>query len=511
MRSHLLHAWLGCIPLSLAASLPVSGQSPNNGTQGLLTCLNASQVPFLVPSSTNWTSHTTTYNARLQYTPAAVLLPTTPQHISSGVICAAQNGIPVQAKSGGHSYGSFSMGGRDGILVVDLENLNDITVDRSTGIAVVGAGVRIGNLALAVYEQGRRALAHGTCPGVGVGGHFTHGGFGYASRAFGLAMDQIIGLDVVLANGSFIRADQREHSDVFWALRGAADSLAIITTFHLQTAPAPPRVVQFRFSFPRALSSVSSAVAAFRGVQDFASLSPSVDRNLGLGVTIADNAAAFVVHGTYLGGIAAFNRTVAPALLASVPFAADRYDSSVEEVGWIASLTHLSGYDTLSVPLRGYDGRDNFFAKSVTTVKPFSEAALKRFFGFVLGSGVGNAPPVGWFSIFDLHGGPGSAIGRRDGGFAAYGGYGDLWVVQNYGFVGVERPFPNAGMRFMNSLNDALALETPGYGAYPNYVDPSYSRDEALRRYYGDATLARLNALKEVLDPGNVFSNPQSI
>ena len=204
---------LGCIALSATVSL---GQALS-GTQGLLECLAARKVPFLVPSSgAAWASHATTYNARLQYTPAAILVPTTTQQISEGVVCAGQNGVPVQAKSGGHSYASFSAGGRDGVLVVDLENLNGIALDRSTNIAAVGAGVRIGNLALGVYQQGRRALAHGTCPGVGVGGHFTHGGFGYASRAFGLAMDQIVALDVVLANGSFVRADERVNPDVYW-------------------------------------------------------------------------------------------------------------------------------------------------------------------------------------------------------------------------------------------------------------------------------------------------------
>jgi len=186
-------------------------------------------------------------------------------------------------------------------------------------------------------------------------------------------------------------------------------------------------------------------VATFRGVQDFALSTTSgiIDRNLGLGVTIADNAASFVVHGIYMGSIATFNATVLPALLRSIPFPPSPKpgDSLVEETGWIASLTRVSGFSTLAVPLTaaGYGEyapppRDNFFAKSVTTGKPFSEAALRRFFGFVLDEGVGRAAPVGWFSIVDLYGGSGSAVGRRDEGFAAYGGYGDLWVVQNCEF-----------------------------------------------------------------------------
>jgi len=202
-------------------------------------------------------------------------------------------------------------------------------------------------------------------------------------------------------------------------------------TFHLQTSPAPARVVQWEFSFPRALASVSAAVSAFRGVQDFALSAAVIDRNSGLGVTIADNAASFVVHGVYMGSIAAFRDTIAPALLARVPFAHDPKGSAVQELGWIASLTRMAGSAALAVPLAGYGARDNLFAKSVTTPRPFSEAALRRFFSFVLANGVGDAAPVGWFSIIDLYGGPDSAISTRDESFAAYSGYRDLWVVQN--------------------------------------------------------------------------------
>ena len=76
-------------------------------------------------------------------------------------------------------------------MVIDLEGFQNITLDATTQIAKVGGGVRLGNLALAIYNQGQRALPHGTCPGVGVGGHATHGGFGYSSRAWGLTLDTI--------------------------------------------------------------------------------------------------------------------------------------------------------------------------------------------------------------------------------------------------------------------------------------------------------------------------------
>jgi FAD/FMN-containing dehydrogenase len=124
-------------------------------------------------------------------------------------------------------------------------------------VATVGAGVRLGNLALEVFAQGRRALPHGVCPGVGIGGHFTHGGYGYQSRLWGLALDSIVALDVVLANGSYITASEKEHPDIFYAMRGAADSFGIITYFYLQTHPAPSSVVTFAANIPAVFDSSS--------------------------------------------------------------------------------------------------------------------------------------------------------------------------------------------------------------------------------------------------------------
>lgn len=71
---------------------------------------------------------------------------------------------------------SFSLGGQNGSIVIDLSAFTNISVDAS-GIAQVGAGARLGNLALGIYNQSRRALPHGVCPGVGVGGHASHGGY----------------------------------------------------------------------------------------------------------------------------------------------------------------------------------------------------------------------------------------------------------------------------------------------------------------------------------------------
>lgn len=91
-------------------------------------------------------------------------------------------------------------------------------MDSSTGIASIDTGLRLGDIALALNaaEGGSRALPHGTCPTVGIGGHAGHGGFGYTSRMWGLSLDTIVKMDVALADGSLVTASKDENPDLFW-------------------------------------------------------------------------------------------------------------------------------------------------------------------------------------------------------------------------------------------------------------------------------------------------------
>lgn len=198
----------------------------------------------------------------------------------------------------------------------------------------------------------------------------------------------------------------------------------------MQTSPAPKTVINFSYSFPDALTSVSKAVATFKGIQRFALNASVINRNIAFGVVIGGNASSYTVRGTYFGSFASYNKTIVPALLRQVPFPPSNA-STVEETDWITSLIQLGGAPNLTVPLHGYSDRDNFYAKSVTTTEPFKDKALEQFFTFAYTAGRGKFSPVDWFSIINLYGGPDSAIGRYNENFAAYAGYDDLWVVQN--------------------------------------------------------------------------------
>lgn len=94
-------------------------------------CLQAKKVPYSVKGSSNWAALTTPYNLRLSYQPAVVTIPETPEQVEFSVTCAAASNLKVQAKGGGHSYASFSSGGQDGSVIIDMEKFSSISVDQS--------------------------------------------------------------------------------------------------------------------------------------------------------------------------------------------------------------------------------------------------------------------------------------------------------------------------------------------------------------------------------------------
>lgn len=439
------------------------------------------------------------YNLRLPYKPAVVVLPTTNQHVQDAVVCGGQAGLKIQAKSGGHSYASFSSGGKDGAMMISLQSFQNVQLDKSSGVAQVGGGLRLGNLADAIYTQGQAALSHGTCPGVGIGGHFTHGGYSHTSRNYGLAMDQIIAVDVVTADGKLVKATSSSNADLYWAVRGAAESFGIVTNFYLQTRPAPSSLVYFQFDLDGVFDTKAKFTNTFLHLQDVAKNASVVDSKVSFGVYL-DGYGTYSLSGAYFGSLDDFNSKVRPELLRTLPSSSN---TVVQSLNWYDFLVKTSGATTLKTPTTGYDEHDNFFAKSVTVPESdgLKQATMNKLFDYLQTAG-----DVEYFVIINLYGGPGSAINSKDSNFAAYSDRNSLWVLQNYGYTANS-------VNFINGINNAIisAQSQTKFGAYLNYVDPTYSAATAHQMYYSDAVYSRLATLKKQFDPQNVFSNPQSI
>ncbi|KAF1961556.1 FAD-binding domain-containing protein [Byssothecium circinans] len=465
-------------------------------------CLGDKNVPVRWENSPDFSELAEPFNLRLAYKPKVIVLPSKDQHVQDAVKCANECGFKVQARSGGHSYASYSSGGKDGSVVINLQGLHNITLDTSTNIAKVGGGVRLGNLAQAVWDQGRRGISHGTCPGVGVGGHFTHGGYGHTSRNWGIALDHIVGLDVVLADGSLVKADSTTNQDLFWALRGAADSFGIITNFYLRTNPAPESVTYFSFRWgDKLFGKKDDFTGTFLHLQEVSLNKSIIDNRISYGIFL-DGVSTFNLGGTFFGSPEEFNKAILPEITRSVPAP---NNIVVEAYDWIGYLKLMSDVNSIEVPLEGYDEHDTFFAKSITVPElggGLTKTAVDSFYTYIA-----KGAPIPYFVIINLYGGPGSAINTKDTKFAAYNDRDSLWVFQNYGSSGSQQ-----GVKWINGINDAIIKAQPQthFGAYLNYVDPTYSAETAHELYYGKELTTKLEALKDKYDPKSTFWNPQT-
>ncbi|KAL2860995.1 uncharacterized protein BJX67DRAFT_375679 [Aspergillus lucknowensis] len=189
------------------------------------------------------------YNLNLPVTPVAVTDPQSADEIAAVVKCASDYDYKVQARSGGHSFANYGLGGQNRDIVVNMKHFSQFSMDESTFIATIGPGITLGDLDLELYNAGNRAMAHGICPSIRTGDHLAMGGLGPTVRQWGLALDHVDEFEVVLANSSIVRASETQNPDVLFAIKRAAASFGIVTEFKVRTEQARGLAVQYSYTF----------------------------------------------------------------------------------------------------------------------------------------------------------------------------------------------------------------------------------------------------------------------
>jgi FAD/FMN-containing dehydrogenase len=173
--------------------------------------------------------------------PAAVLFAETEQDVVAGVRLARHQGWQVAVRAGGHSWAQWSV--RDGALLIDLGAMKEMAYDEKTGIVSVTPSIKGGEELDPFLAERGRFFNGGHCPTVGLGGFLLQGGQGWNARGWGWGAERVVAIDVVTADGELVRADATQHSDLYWAARGAGPGFfGVVTRFHLQTRPRPPQI-----------------------------------------------------------------------------------------------------------------------------------------------------------------------------------------------------------------------------------------------------------------------------
>jgi FAD/FMN-containing dehydrogenase len=180
--------------------------------------------------------------------PAGVLLAATEADVVAGVRLARERGLKVSVRAGGHSWAAWSL--RDDALLIDLGAMREMTFDADSGLATASPAVK-GGAELTPFLTGHgRTFTGGHCPGVGLGGFLLQGGQGWNSRRHGWACENVVGIDVVTADGELVHADSDQNADLLWAARGAGPGFfGVITRFHLRTFPRPAAMTQDTWMF----------------------------------------------------------------------------------------------------------------------------------------------------------------------------------------------------------------------------------------------------------------------
>ncbi len=190
--------------------------------------------PLIGPGDDGYDAARTVYNAMIDRKPGLVARCTSVADVIAAVNFARERNLLVAVRSGGHN--GAGLGVCDDGIVIDLSLMKGIRIDPKERTARVDGGCTLGDVDHATHAFGL-ALPSGIISTTGVGGITLGGGLGHLTRGCGLSIDNVLAVDMVLADGSFVTASADEHPDLFWAVRGGGGNFGIVTSFLFRLHP----------------------------------------------------------------------------------------------------------------------------------------------------------------------------------------------------------------------------------------------------------------------------------
>ena len=425
------------------------------------------------------------YNLLYTNRPAAIVFARETTDVVNALAWARHHGVPVRARSGRHCLEGWST--VDDGLVIDVSEIKSVTVDAAARTATVGAGLNQSETVAALGEAGF-ATATGTEGTVGLVGATLGGGFGLLTRAFGMACDNLVAAEVVVASGTggaeSVTADLNSNPDLLWALRGAGNgNFGIVTSLTYAIHPLAQTIY-----IVAKWSGLDDLPAVFQAWQHCA---PFLDHRLTTQLEILRDQISMIgvlVSGSETEAL----QILAPILSVGTP----RVEATAAD--WAGT------YAGFQIPAEDEAANWKFLSQFIS--QPFPPEAVQ-----VIGTYMAAAPTStcnyftnalgGAVTISEPRGG--AAYAHRNALFYAEPGAG--WGVRGDIPASVD-PLTATCLTWIAKFGEALQPFTTGaYTNVPNAGMPDWEH-----AYWG-ANVDRLRAIKAKYDPENTFQFEQGI
>lgn len=433
---------------------------------------------ILLPGDAGYEAARTVWNAMIDRKPGLIVQCAGAADVIAAVRFAHAHGLLVAVKGAGHNIAGSAV--CDGGLMLDLSPMKSVRVDPRQRTAVVEPGVTLGEL-----DRETQAFGLATPLGInsttGVAGLTLGGGFGWLSRPFGHAIDNLIAADVVTAQGELLHASADENADLFWGLRGGGGNLGVVTAFTFRLHPVGPEVLAGLIVFP-----LAQAAGVLRNYRAFVAEAPD---ELTVWVVLrkapplpflpadAHGTGVVILPLIHVGDVAEGERLIAPMR---------RFGEALgEHVGPMPFTAWQSAFDPMMAPgMRNYWKSHDF--------SELSDAALDLMVEY---AGTLPTPECEMF-IAHLDG----AVGRVAPGAMAYPHRNARFVLNVH--ARWQNPADDeACIRWARRFFAATAPHATG-GVYVNFM--TGDEQDRVRAAYGE-NYDRLATLKAKYDPGNLF------
>jgi hypothetical protein len=420
------------------------------------------------------------FNRAIQQYPLIIVYSRNKRDVSNAVIWSRKHCVPIRIRSGGHNYEGYSNG--DCTLVIDISKMNHMRIDECTNQLYVESGVTNGQVYGYVSSKGY-PFPGGTCPSVGVSGYSLGGGWGLSCRYLGLGCDSLEEIEMVNYEGTIIKGNRINNSDLFWACRGSGGgNFGVIVSMTFRLPPRVNKVTLIEIDYLNVSSEEQEEFLHIwqkwlKTADDRITLISRIYNSINDGLSM-------LVRGIFYGEPEDAKKMLIDFL------ALDGAEYNIEYVTFLEAVTIIGS---------AYPSSEKFQSVSRFVLRDFNCNEISEIVGLIKKRPQGSV--FAGISMYAL-GGRVAEIGIDDTAFFYRKAHFIIWLES----IWEERRYADENREWIS--NQFPYLEAVTIGSYVNF--PYAKLPNYLEEYYGNHA-NKLTQIKAKYDPFNVFTFPQGI